>query len=111
MTEVVNTNSTLVNEIETDRGPLSGVEREKIVFWGVSIIYLFIALIAVVGNVLVLYVSLSNRNHGPLKHLDSVIQSLAVADMLFGLIGMPCRIIGTNIVTRGVYKINFDFDE
>ena len=88
MTEAVNTNSNLVNEIETNRGPLSEFESQKIVFWGVSIIYLFIALIAVVGNVLVLYVSLSNRNHGPLKHLDSVIQSLAVADMLFGLIAV-----------------------
>ena len=109
MTEVINTNATLVNEIEINRGTSGGFEREKIAFWGVSIIYLCIALVAVVGNLLVLYVSLRNRNHGPLKHLDSVIQSLAVADMLFGLIGMPCRIVGTNIGAGGVYYISFIF--
>ena len=111
MTEEVNTNVTLVNETETKNGSLSLIEKDKVAFWTLTIVYLCMALVAVAGNVLVLHVSFSNRNYGPLKYLDCVVQSLAVADMLFGLIGIPCRIIGTNIAIRGVYKINFDFCE
>ena len=111
MAEEVNTNTTFVNETETKHGSLSLFEKDKAAFWALTIVYLCIALIAVAGNALVLQVSFSNRNYGPLKYLDCVVQSLAVADMLFGLIGMPCRIIGTNIATRGEFKINFYLDQ
>ena len=102
MAENVNTNPTLVYETETKQGPLSLYEKDKPAFWALTILFLCMSLVAVAGNGLVLHVSFTNRNYGPLKYLDCVVQSLAVADMLFGLIGIPCRIIGTNIVTRGV---------
>ena len=71
-------------------------------------VYLCIALVAVVGNGLVLFVSLTNRNQGELKHLDCVIRSLAVTDLLFGLIGIPCRIIAAKMAYRGLYIIFLD---
>ena len=102
MTEIAITNGIVVNQTETKQGSLSVYEKVNLLFWGAAIIYLCIALVAVVGNGLVVYVSLNYRNHGPLKHLDCVIQSLAVADMLFGLIGIPCSVFGMKIAARGV---------
>ena len=99
----------LLNETETKQLSLSIFENDNLLWWGLSIIYLCIALVAVVGNGLVVYVSFNNRNHGALKHLDCVIQSLAVTDLLFGLIGMPCRIYTSTIATRGLYINNVKF--
>ena len=94
----------ITNETEAKHGSLSAFEKDRLFFWCGTAIYLCFALLAVVGNGLVLYVSLRNRNHGSLKHLDCVIQSLAVADMLYGLIGIPCRIFAAEIGARGVYN-------
>ena len=62
------------------------------VFWGIATIMLCIGLGAVLANGMVLYITSFKRNQGPLKCLDIVIKSLATADMLFGLVGIPCRI-------------------
>ena len=72
---------------------VSSYEKHKELFWVFATIYLFIGLLAVVGNVLVLYASISTRNIGRLRYFDGLIKSLAVADMLFGLIGIPGKII------------------
>ena len=50
-----------------------------------------ITITAVIGNALVLYAAQRNRNNGSLKYFDSVIKSLAVNDLIYGLIGIPCR--------------------
>ena len=68
-------------------------EKHETSFYALTVMYLCIALVAVVGNGLVLYVSYGKRNNGPLRILDGGIKSLAVADMLYGLVGMPCRVI------------------
>ena len=65
-----------------------------LIFWIFATTITCIGLIAVVANGIVLYITTFYKNNGPLKSLDSVIKSLAVADMLFGLIGIPCRLIG-----------------
>ena len=70
-------------------------EENKVMFWLCSVIYLCIAIVAVTGNGLVLYASFVDRNQGRLRYFDIVIKSLAISDMLFGLVGMPCRIIGS----------------
>ena len=64
-------------------------EQHKSLFWVIGVFYLCLAMIAAMGNGLVIYASYGTRNRGPLRHLDDVIKSLAVADMLFGLIGTP----------------------
>ena len=69
-------------------------QGNRLIFWVFATTMICIGLIAVVANGSVLYISTSYKNNGPLKGLDSVIKSLAVADMLFGLIGIPCRLIG-----------------
>ena len=50
-----------------------------------------VAIIAVLGNGLVLYATYGNRNNGRLNYLDGVIKSLAVNDLIYGLFGIPWR--------------------
>jgi hypothetical protein len=99
MGEEVSMNKTL-KECVKDLGLSKYYEKHEPLFYGLTIVYLCIALVAIIGNGLVLYVSYVKRNTGPLKILDGVIKSLAVADMLYGLIGMPCRVISNFYVGK-----------
>ena len=65
----------------------------ELVFWGIATIMILIGFIAAVSNGLVLYITAYHKNQGPLKSFDSIIKSLAVADMLFGIIGIPSRLL------------------
>ena len=62
-------------------------------FWVHATLYILIGLIAALGNGFVLFVTYGYRNSGRLRYLDNAIKSLALTDMLFGLIGMPCRTV------------------
>ena len=70
-------------------------EENKGVIWLFGAVYMLVALVAIIGNGLVLFAAHSNRNLGRLRNFDGAIKSLAIADMLFGLVGIPCRIFGT----------------
>ena len=69
-------------------------ERNAVKFWSMVTISSILALLSIIGNGLVLYTSFGGLNVGPLGHLDTVIKSLAMADMLYGLVGVPCKIFG-----------------
>ena len=61
---------------------------------------LLTAIVAVVGNGLVLYASYGKKSLlrvNSLRSLDIVIISLAVTDLMVGLIGIPSRIIAINL--------------
>ena len=92
-------NFTTLNNVngdnDTDLGWI-GQATHTFCLWGM--LYLIIAFIAVVGNGMVLYASYGNKNTGCLHYLDSLIKSLAVTDMLYGLIGIPCRILNTYLL-------------
>ena len=79
---------------EVENLPVTIYERHMTTFVVLTIVYLCIAVLAVIGNSLVLYSAYGNKNRGRLRYLDDVVKSLAVADMLFGLVGVPCRIYG-----------------
>ena len=70
----------------------STYEKIVVLFWVGAVLYLLFGIVAIIGNGLVLYTALGEFNMGPLGHLDNVIKSLAVADMLYGLIGVPCKL-------------------
>ena len=64
-------------------------ENTKVVYWcfvGFSVIT---SLIAILGNTLVIYAGQQRGNRGRLKYLDGMVQSLAVTDLVYGLIGTP----------------------
>ena len=68
---------------------LSSYEKNKTLFWCFASVCVVIAVIGIIGNGLVMYVSHQTRNTGRLRYLDSVVNSLAVTDFLFGLVGIP----------------------
>ena len=62
------------------------------------VLYPLIAMIAIMGNGLVLYAAY--RKNNPMKFsvyqdLDIVIKSLAITDLLIGLVGIPSRILAS----------------
>ena len=88
------TTGKVVENNSTDIAAINESTYDKIVvlFWVGAALYLFLGIVAIIGNGLVLYTALGEFNMGPLGHLDNVIKSLAVADMLYGLIGVPCKL-------------------
>ena len=69
-------------------------EGELDTLWWVAIVsYWCVAVFTVVGNSLVIYAAYGNKNTGPLRYLDEAVKSLAVADLLFGLLGTPLMTI------------------
>ena len=70
-------------------------EENKGVIWLFGGVYILVAAVSIIGNGLVLYSAHRNRNLGRLRYFDGAIKSLAIADMLFGLVGIPCRMFGT----------------
>ena len=79
-------NNTTTHNLDTGPGELTTL------FWCMAVFYLCVAVIPIFGNGLVIYVAYGNRNLGPLRYLDDVIKSLAVNDMLFGLLGCPLMV-------------------
>ena len=69
-------------------------DKNTALFWVLVVFYLCIALVATIGNALVIYAAYGNNNKGPLRYIDDVVKSLAIADMLYGLIGTPFLIYG-----------------
>ena len=66
----------------------------EIVFGIVPIFFLLIGAVAIIGNSLVIYAACRKNNSmkfSILRDLDIVIKSLAINDLLIGLVGMPAR--------------------
>ena len=80
------------NSTEVSSQSESTYDKIAVMFWMGVVLYLGLGILAFIGNGLVLYTSLGDLNMGPLRHLDNVIKSLAVADMLYGMIGVPCKV-------------------
>ena len=70
------------------------------IFWCFCSVCIIIAILTILGNGLVIYVSHVTRSTGRLRYLDNVVYSLAVTDFLFGVIGVP-------IITSQYYMRKF----
>ena len=97
MEGIISNNVTVVEEMNgTESSPRiherSAYDKNIAIFWIASAFCLFVALIAIIGNCLVLFATHGTKNSGQLRYLDNTIKSLAIADMLFGLIGIPLLI-------------------
>ena len=77
-------------------------EKYEMLFWIWCSIYSSIALVTVIGNGLVLYATVKTKNRGRLRFFDGTIKSLALTDLLIGLIGIPGRI--TSLYIMGNYN-------
>ena len=67
-------------------------EENIVTFWFVAAVYMCIGIVAIFGNGLVLYAIYGSKHVSMLRGFDGVITSLALADFLFGLVGVPIRI-------------------
>ena len=67
-------------------------DENQSLFWVMVVLYTCFGLLAAVGNGLVLYVAHKGRDDSRLQYLGPLIKSLAVTDLLFGLIGTPMLI-------------------
>ena len=77
----------------TDTEDLSQYHKYFAIFWGFVAIWSVLAFVGIIGNGLVIYASYRHRNRGPLRYFDGVVKSLAFADLLYGLLGMPITAI------------------
>ena len=79
---------------ETEHGGgENSYDNKWVLIWFAFAIYICMAIVATIGNGLVLYAAHIGNNTGRLRYLDGVIKSLAMTDMLFGVIGIPCMLI------------------
>ena len=77
----------------TEEEGLDSYHKNIELFWSFVALSVLIALIAILGNGLVIYATHGTRNLGPLRYLDGVVKSLAFTDLFFGLFGTPLIII------------------
>ena len=103
MTE--NVGELFTTQLQTNKS-LTSYEENLFTFWVVAVIYTCIGIVAIVGNGLVLYAIYGSRNLSMLRGFDGVIKSLAVADLLVGLIGVPIRIYESYNVGINCNKIH-----
>ena len=70
---------------------------------------LLTAIVAIIGNGLVIYAAYGKKSLlrvKALRSLDIVIKSLAVTDLMVGLVGIPCRIIAIKLEDFSKSDIN-----
>ena len=72
---------------------LTAYEKNKTMFWAFATFSVLIAILAVIGNGLVIYIAHGVKHVGPLRYLDNVVKSLALTDLAFGLVATPLIII------------------
>ena len=77
----------------TNSSEPNSYEQNLGLFWTLASVCFVNAILAILGNGAVIYVSHQTRNTGRLRDLDGVVKSLAVTDFLFGLIGTPLILI------------------
>ena len=85
---------------------LTSYEENLFTFWSVAVIYTSIGIVAILGNGLVLSAIYGSRNLSMLHGFDGVIKSLAVADLLVGLIGVPIRVYESYNLGKKCNKIH-----
>ena len=76
------------------------------------VLVILIALVAIMGNGLVLYAGYRKKNSikfSAMRDMEIVIKSLAVNDLLIGLVGFPARILALWMGDR--HNLKEDHDE
>ena len=98
-------NLSLVHSNTTYTAVKTVYEDTFVMFWGLVTFYICLAVVTVIGNSLVIYAAHVHRDNDISKSLALAIKSLAVADMLFGFVGIPMVIIGYYYGKDGIFII------
>lgn len=62
-------------------------------FWVSVAVSVILAILSIIGNGIVIYVAGRKKNTGTLRYLNNAVRSLAVTDLVIGLIGIPLMIV------------------
>ena len=94
MTKIVNikNNSSFWTSASASYENLTSYQKNISLFWCFSAVCLSIAIVTIIGNGMVLAVAKRKQNLSRLRYFDGIVKSLAVTDLLFGLIGVPLMI-------------------
>ena len=76
----------ICNKVDTSHG------FETPLFWASTSVSIVLAVLAILGNGIVIYVAGRKRKTRTLRYLDNAVRSLAVSDFFIGLIGIPLMI-------------------
>ena len=121
---MLNSNSTTMSSISATSAvnnsfstpPIDGVDGQTswIVFWCSAALCMIAAVISILGNGLVLYVSILNKDIGRFRYVNLVVKNLALCDFLFGLVGTPMTTLfwywGKNISIIFIFYIIVDIN-
>ena len=95
MTNLTNTRITLANEVHEltycNQGACYG--KQAVTFWGFVLFSILTSFTAILGNSLVIYAGSRTVNKGRLKYLDGMVKSLAMTDLLYGLVATPFNFV------------------
>ena len=58
-------------------------------FWASVGVSVLLAILAIIGNGIVIYVAGRKTNTGTMRYLNDAVRSLAISDFLIGLVGTP----------------------
>ena len=61
-------------------------------FWASVGVSVLLAILAIIGNGIVIYVAGRKTNTGTMRYLNDAVRSLAISDFLIGLVGIPLMI-------------------
>ena len=87
--DINDTTKTITNNGTTASLKIAFTALHLDLFWCFCFACGIIAILAILGNGIVIYVSHVTRSTGRLRYLDNVVYSLAVTDFVFGMIGVP----------------------
>ena len=88
MDKALNYSATVsMNDVTEHNSTTTYYDAHKEIFWLIIAQACIFAMVATIGNGLVVYASYGSGSTGPMRYLDNVVKSLAVADMLYGSIG------------------------
>ena len=83
---------------ETCDEPVAASGYNKMsLLWASIVISAIISVITIVGNGMVICVSCRAKKSAALKNLNSAVRSLAIADLLFGIVVLPLIILDSLI--------------
>ena len=61
----------------------------RVLFWITVVVSIITFVITIIGNGMVIFVGCRKQKTKSLKNLNNAVRSLAIADLLFGIVGMP----------------------
>ena len=65
----------------------------EVLFWASVGVLVILSMVAIIGNGTVIVIGCRKRKTGGLKNLNNAVRSLAVTDLLIGVVGMPALIL------------------